>query len=539
MTHQEHTPREDMRFAAPRPVDGLDGRPWLETLRLMAAGMGPQRPFQASLTALLRMLSVRHGFLRPHLVLFEPETGLLRLSLADTPPRARHADYSPGEGVTGQVFATGKAVIVDRMRGHPLFLSRLFERTDAELDTLSFLSVPILTPTQGEALSAREVIGTLNADTVFVSREDLELRCSFLEAAAALIANEAAYLQEEMARQRRLPTDVPPEYRDEGEDAAASFVAQSKVMRHILEQAAHVARGRAPVLLRGEPGVGKERLATRIHATSPRRDMPLVVCHCGAVPPERLEAELCGYQKGAFPGAVQTQKGLFERAHMGTLFLDAVEDLTPEAQASLLRLLQEHEVLRLGASEPVTADVRVIVASGAPLDDLAARGDFSSELFARLNVCALFIPPLRERREDIIPLAEHVLQRHAERHGSTIKRISYPALELLSRYYWPGNVPELKSCLLRAVQYCQDQVIRAGDLPPSLQTAESSATEAGLSLGEAVTRFEKEMLVDALIKAGGNMLKAARDLKSSYRIVNYKVKKYGIDPHQFTFRAKG
>ncbi len=541
MSRQEPIPREGICAAASRPADGLDGRPWLETLRLMAAGMGPQRPFQASLTALLRMLSVRHGFLRPHLVLFEPETGLLRLSLADTPPRARHADYSPGEGVTGQVFATGKPVIVDRMRGHPLFLSRLFERTDAELDALSFLCVPILAPAQSDAaLSAREVIGTLNADTVFVSREDLELRCAFLEAAAALIANEAAYLQEEMARQRRLPTDVPPEYREtEGEGAAAPFVAQSKVMRHILEQAAHVARGRAPVLLRGEPGVGKERLATRIHATSPRRDMPLVVCHCGAVPPERLEAELCGYQKGAFPGAVQTQKGLFEQAHMGTLFLDAVEDLGPEAQAALLRLLQEHEVLRLGASEPVTADVRVIAASGAPLDDLAARGDFSPELFARLNVCALLIPPLRERREDIIPLAEHALQRHAERHGAAIKRISYPALELLSRYYWPGNVPELKSCLLRAAQYCQDQVIRAGDLPPSLQTAESSATEAGLSLGEAVTRFEKEMLVDALIKAGGNMLKAARDLKSSYRIVNYKVKKYGIDPHQFTFRNKG
>lgn len=530
-------PEADRPTAASSPPEGQDGRPWLETLRLMAAGMGPQRPFQASLTALLRMLSVRHGFLRPHLVLFEPETGLLRLSLADTPPRARHTDYSPGEGVTGQVFATGKAVIVDRMRGHPLFLSRLFERSDAELDALSFLCVPILAPAPSDAaLSAREVIGTLNADTPFVSRADLELRCAFLEAAAALVANEAAYLQEEMARQRRLPTDVPPEY---GDGEGAAFVAQSKVMRHILEQAAHVARGRAPVLLRGEPGVGKERLATRIHATSPRRDMPLVVCHCGAVPPERLEAELCGYQKGAFPGAVQTQKGLFEQAHLGTLFLDAVEDLAPGAQAALLRLLQEHEVLRLGASEPVTADVRVIAASGAPLDELAAKGEFSPELFARLNVCALLLPPLRERREDIIPLAEHALRRHAERHGSAIKRISYPALELLSRYYWPGNVPELKSCLLRAAQYCQDQVIRAGDLPPSLQTAESSATEAGLSLGEAVTRFEKEMLVDALIKAGGNMLKAARDLKSSYRIVNYKVKKYGIDPHQFTFRNKG
>ncbi|MCH5277293.1 MAG: sigma-54-dependent Fis family transcriptional regulator [Desulfovibrionaceae bacterium] len=519
---------------------GLDGRPWLETLSLMAAGMGPQRPFQASLSGLLRMLSARHGFLRAHLVLFEPETGLLRLSLADTPPRRQHADYSPGEGVTGQVFTTGTAVIVERMRDHPLFLSRLFERTDEELDSLSFLCVPVLAPAPGgSALAAREVIGTLNADTPFISREDLELRRAFLQAAAALIANEAAYLQEDMARQRRLPTDMPSEYRgDEPAEDTAPFVAQSKVMRHILEQAAHAAQGRAPVLLRGEAGVGKQSLATRIHAASPRRDMPLVVCHCGAVPPERMEAELRGYRKGAFPGALQTRKGLFEQAHLGTLFLDAVEELRPGAQAALLRLLQKHEVSRLGGTEAAAADVRVIAASGAALEDMARRGAFSADLFARLNVCALHIPPLRERREDIIPLAEHELRRHAERGGQAVRRISRPALELLSRYYWPGNVPELKSCLSHAARHCHDQVIRSGDLPPSLQTAESSATGADLSLGEAVIHFEKEMLVDALIKAGGNMLKAARALKSSYRIVNYKVKKYGIDPHQFSFRNR-
>lgn len=500
--------------------------------------MGPQRSFQASLTALLHTLSARHGFLRAHLVLFDPETGLLRLSLADAPPRPRHEDYSPGEGVTGQVFTTGKAVIVERMRDHPLFLSRLFERTAEEMDALSFLCVPVLAPARGgAALSAREVIGTLNADTPFVSREDLELRCAFLRAAAALIANEAAHLREDMARQRRLPTGMPPEYHGD-EPGDEPFVAQSKVMRHILEQAAHAALGRAPVLLRGEPGVGKQRLATRIHAASPRRDMPLVVCHCGAVPPERLEAELRGYRKGAFPGAVQTQKGLFEQAHLGTLFLDAVEKLSPGAQAALLRLLQKREVTRLGGTEAATADVRVIAASGAPLEELAAGGDFSPDLLARLNVCALRIPPLRERREDIIPLAEHALREHAGRSGQAVRRVSHPALELLSRYYWPGNVPELKSCLARAAQYCQDQVIRAGDLPPSLRTTESSAAEAGLSLGEAVASFEKEILVDALIKAGGNMLKAARALKSSYRIVNYKVKKYGIDPHQFTFRNR-
>lgn len=530
----------ELHNVAASSIAGREMARQLESLRLMAGTLGPRRPFLSSLTELLRMLGSRHDFLRAHLVLFEPETGLLRLCLADTPPRASHDEYTPGVGVTGQVFATGKPVIVEKMQGHPLFLSLLFERSDEELRTLSFISVPILAPSgSGAALSPGEVIGTLNADTRFFSREELELRCLFLQVVAALIANEAAYLQEEMARRRHLPIGGEESADDvaDGKEERNLFIGQSKVMRHILELAAHMAQGRAPILLRGEPGVGKERLAFRIHASSPRRDMPLLTCHCGALVPEHQDAELCGYQKGAFLGASQTRKGIFEQANLGTLFLDAVESLTLPAQRALLCLLQEHEVTRMGADNPVKADVRIIAASGANLEELAERGAFLPELLARLEISSLHIPPLRERREDIIPLAEHVLRRYAaEQQGEGIKRISYPALELLSRYYWPGNVSELKRCLLRAAQYSEDQVIRAGDLPPSLQTAESSATGAGLSLGDAVTRFEKELLVDALIKAGGNMLKAARDLKSSYRIVNYKVKKYGIDPHQFTFR---
>ena len=524
----------------PHPHDlapNSDVSPWLETLRLMASEMGPKRPFQTSLTSLLRKLSERHGFLRPHLVLFDPETGMLRLSLADAQPREKHGGYAPGVGVTGQVFATGRSVIVEKLKGDKLFLSLLFERSEEEMERLSFISVPILAPMGDGPFAAREVIGTLNADTAFVSREDLEQRRLFMEVAAAMIANEAAYLQEDLGRQRRLPSQRNAE---PGGSAPAddTFVAQSKVMRHILEQVAHIAQGRAPVLLCGEPGVGKERLAERIHASSPRSDIPMVVCHCGAIPPERLLSELCGYQKGAFLGAMQTQKGLFEQANTGTIFLDAVETLSPAAQEALLRLVKEHRVLRQGGSEPVPADVRVIAATSASLETLVDQGRFLRELYERLNACALYVPPLRERREDIVPLVEYLLKRISGSHEEQIKRISFPALELLTRYFWPGNISELTSSLQRAAQYCEDQVIRAGDLPPSLQTAESSATEAGLSLGDAVTRFEKELLVDALIKAGGNMLKAARDLKSSYRIVNYKVKKYGIDPHQFVYKNR-
>lgn len=511
--------------------------PWLESLRLMASEMGPKRPFQASLTSLLHRLTQRHDFLRPHLVLFDPETGMLRLSLADAQPRQNHASYAPGIGVTGQVFATGRSVIVEKMKGDSLFLSLLFERSDEEMERLSFISVPILAPAEDGPLAAREVIGTLNADTIFLSREDLELRRLFLEVTASLIANEAAYLQEELSRQRRISS--PSDYRERGDlKQDSAFIAQSKVMRHILEQAAHIAQGRSPVLLSGEPGVGKERLAARIHAFSPRSDIPLAVCHCAAIPPERQLAQLCGYQKGAFLGAKQTQKGLFEQAHTGTLFLDAVDALTLDAQNALLQLIKEGLVIRQGATDPVPADVRIIAASSESLEQLVKEGRFSEELYTSLNVCPLRIPPLRERREDIVPLVEHLLQQYALEKEGTIKRISFPALELITCYFWPGNISELISCLKRAAQNCEDQVIRAGDLPPSLQTAESSSTGSGLPLGDAVSRFEKELLVDALIKAGGNMLKAARELKSSYRIVNYKVKKYGIDPHQFVYRQK-
>ncbi len=515
---------------------GKNIRPWLESLRFMAGEMGSQRSFQTILTSFLRTLSLRHDFLRPHLVLFDPETRTLRLSMAEAQPRERHGNYTPGVGVTGQVFATGQPVIVKKMKGDALFLSLLFERTEEEMERLAFISVPILAPADENV--AAEVIGTLNSDTPAAPTEDLELRSLFLQTVAALIASEAAHLQDELIRQRSLSTKLPHEYGSACSSTPLAFVGSSKVMRHILEQAAQFAQGRAPVLLLGEAGVGRERLAARIHQLSDRNDLPMVICHCAALAPERLQSELCGFQKGAFLGAMQTKKGLFEQANMGTLFLDSVDALSRAAQKSLLLLIQERQVFRQGANEPVRANVRVIASSSAILENLVEKGDFSRELYNRLSVCSLRIPPLRERREDIVPLVEYFLRNCTEKQGEKVKRISNPALELLTRYPWPGNVTELMRCVEDAARNCENFVIRAADLPPALQTAESSSTENELSLGNAVARFEKELLVDALIKASGNMLKAARNLRTSYRIVNYKVKKYGIDAHQFACRMK-
>jgi Nif-specific regulatory protein len=314
---------------------------------------------------------------------------------------------------------------------------------------------------------------------------------------------------------------------------AANIVAASKSMRLVLNQVAQVGPSRATALLRGESGTGKELLAEAIHQASPRRDMPLIKLNCAALPSDLVESELFGYQKGAFTGAVQNKKGLFELAHKGTLFLDEIGELSASAQAKVLRAIQEQEIQRLGSEQTISVDVRLICATHQHLEELVESGSFREDLYYRINVFPVFIPPLRERREDILPVAEHFLKEYAEEYQKSIKRISTPAIDLLTQYHWPGNIRELKNCIERAVLVCDEQVIRTYHMPPSLQTAESTATDSSLSFCEAVAKFEQELLVDALKKARGNMLQAARDLRVSYRIVNYKVKKYGIDAKKF------
>jgi len=311
-------------------------------------------------------------------------------------------------------------------------------------------------------------------------------------------------------------------------------VAASKSMRLVLRQARQVAPSRATALLRGESGTGKELLAEAIHSSSPRSDKPLIKLNCAALPSELIESELFGHQKGAFTGAFQTKRGLFEVADQGTLFLDEIGELSMDAQAKVLRAIQEKEIQRVGSEQTITVDVRLICATHQPLEELLEKGQFREDLYYRINVFPIFIPPLKERREDILPLAEHFLADFTDEYGKEVKRISTPAIELLVMYHWPGNVRELKNCMERAVLLCEEQVIRTYHLPPTLQSAESSATGTNLSFGEAVAKFEQELLIDSLKKTAGNMLQSARDLRVSYRIVNYKVKKYNIDVKKFS-----
>ena len=288
------------------------------------------------------------------------------------------------------------------------------------------------------------------------------------------------------------------------------------------------------MLIRGESGTGKELVAHAIHYNSPRANKPFVKVSCAALPDSLIESELFGYEKGAFTGAEQRKKGRFELAEGGTLFLDEIGDINLATQVKLLRVLQEREFERLGSTETVKVNVRLVAATNKDMERAIAAGTFREDLYYRLNVFTIFVPPLRERKADLLLLVDHFLEKFSREHRKSIKRISTPAIDMLMSYHWPGNVRELENTLERAVLMCDGQVIHGHHLPPSLQppsaaslqTAEASGTVTRVSLSDAVAGFEKDLIQDALKTTRGNRAKAARLLDTTERVLNYKVRKY-------------
>jgi Nif-specific regulatory protein len=304
-------------------------------------------------------------------------------------------------------------------------------------------------------------------------------------------------------------------------------------MQQVYEQVAQVAPTSTTVLVRGESGTGKELVAHALHYSSPRTKKPLVKVSCGALPESLIESELFGYEPGAFTDARAQKKGRFELANGGTLFLDEVGELSPATQVKLLRVLQEKEFERLGGVQSIKVNVRVVAATNKDLEAAVKDGVFREDLYYRLNVYSIYLPPLRERRPDVPLLADHFVEKYARAHGKDVRRIATSAIDMLMSYHWPGNVRELENCLERAVLVCDSGVIHAHHLPPTLQTAEVSGTLLRQSLKEALDAQEKDLIQDALKSARGNRAKAARLLDTTERIIGYAVRKYGIDPSRF------
>ena len=306
------------------------------------------------------------------------------------------------------------------------------------------------------------------------------------------------------------------------------IIGDSGPMLEVLSMVRRTAPSEATVLIRGESGTGKELIAKAIHFASPRARGPLVKVNCAALPEALLESELFGHEKGAFTGAVMSRQGRFEMANGGTIFLDEIGDVPLHLQAKLLRVLQEREYEKVGSSRPVKVNVRVLAASHRPLEALIKAGQLREDLYYRLNVVTILIPPLRERRADISLLIDHFVRRYAEKNGKTIRGFTPEGRNILLRYDYPGNVRELENIIERAVVLTRNDVIGSSDLPLTVQEAEMADGERETHLTVAVEALERRMIRDALARSGGFQTRAADLLGISERGLRYKLIKYGF-----------
>jgi Nif-specific regulatory protein len=498
----------------------------LSTLLEVSQALSGTLNLKASLHRVLEILSRHHGAVRGIVSILE-ENGDLRVEAADgIGEGSRLVRYRIGEGITGKVVQSGKPIVVPHVSREPAFLHRAARRPELAHQELSFVCVPI-------SLN-RRAIGALAIDLKYKADRNFDRSTKFLGVVASMIA-QAVKIHRLIEEDKRTLVDENTHLRQELRERYdfSNLVGSSGPMRQIFEQVTQVAGTSTTALIRGESGTGKELIAHAIHYSSLRAKKPFVKVSCAALPDSLIESELFGYEKGAFTGAEARKKGRFELAEGGTLFLDEIGDINLSTQVKLLRVLQEREFERVGGTESIKANVRLIAATNKDLEKAIAAGTFREDLYYRLNVFTLFVPPLRERKPDLLLLVDHFLEKFAREHKRNIKRISTPAIDMLASYHWPGNVRELENTLERAVLMCDGEVVHGHHLPPSLQTAEASGTITRVSLRDAVGAYEKDLLQDALKSTRGNRAKAARLLDTTERIINYKVRQYGIDPRRF------
>jgi Nif-specific regulatory protein len=440
--------------------------------------------------------------------------------------RARAVRFTLGEGITGKVVESGRPIVVPRVSREPAFLNLAPRRADHPKQELSFVCVPIT--------MNRAAVGALAVDLRYKPERDYDSSVKFFGIVSSMIA-QALNVQRLVEEERRRLLDENTHLRQELRERYdfSNIIGTSGPTRQMYEQVAQVAQTNTTVLIRGESGTGKELIAHAIHYNSLRAKKPFVKVSCAALPDTLIESELFGYEKGAFTGAAARKKGRFEMAEGGTLFLDEIGDVNLSTQVKLLRVLQEREFERLGATDSVKVNVRLIAATNKDMEKAIADGTFREDLYYRLNVFTIFVPPLRDRKADLLLLADHFLEKFSREHGKVIKRISTPAIDMLMAYHWPGNVRELENALERAVLVCDGAVVHGHHLPPSLQTADSSGTVTRVALKDAVAGFERDLIQDALKTTRGNRAKAARLLDTTERILNSTVRGYGIDVRRF------
>ena len=501
-----------------------------------------EKVFEQTMDILARELHLKRGTL----VLQERGSNRIRIVAAHalSEEEKERGTYEVGEGVTGRVVETGQPVAIPDISKDPFFLNRTGARRHADSEKpISFVCVPLTVDS--------EVVGAISVDREFVDEETLAKDQRLLQIIASLVSqaikiNRMVMLQREelVAENLRLRKDLKSKYK------FGNIVAASGSMQDVVATASTVAKSNANVLIRGETGTGKELIAGVLHYNSDRSEGPFIKVNCGALSENLLESELFGHVKGAFTGAIEDRKGRFELADGGTIFLDEIGTISERLQVKLLRVLQEKEFERVGGSKTFRVDVRVVAATNVDLEELMQEGQFREDLFYRLNVIPINIPPLRDRTDDIPFLVDHFLEKYNNQYEKDVSKLSREVLDTFMTYAWPGNVRELESCIERAVVLSQSGTIGMNLLPINMRTMGQKQTPQAVGEPEEViarlvrsirksgtrhnlheriiSRVEKALLQQVLESNDYTQTKAAEELGLSRNTVRRKIKELGI-----------
>ncbi|MGE4286307.1 MAG: sigma 54-interacting transcriptional regulator [Phycisphaerae bacterium] len=498
-----------------------------ELLSRIARALAESLVLNQTLKRVLEALEVHMGLLKGTINLLDLDSETIKIAVAHNIDESvqKQIEYKEGEGITGMVFQTGEAQIVPDIEKDTRFLGKAGERKPSPGKKMAFICVPI--KVEGETA------GALSVSKETSGAENLQNDARLLTVVATMVGQavkiNSLYTSEKnnwQEENRKLRQQLKTRF------DVQNMIGTSNAMQEVFGLVEQVAQSNATVMIRGESGTGKDLIAHAIHYNSLRSDKPFIKINCTALPEALLESELFGHEKGAFTGAIDRKMGRFERANGGTIFLDEIGDFSINLQVKLLRAIQFKEFERVGGTETIKTNVRIVVATNRNLEQDIKDGVFREDLYYRINVFPIFLPPLRDRKDDIMLLADYFLEKYSIENGKKISRISTPAINMLTCYHWPGNIRELENCIERAVLLCNDDVIRSEHLPPSLQIEGAQRNTAGRTLPEMVENLEREMIVDALKKNKGQQRKAAQLLGLTERMMGYKIKKYNIYPKQ-------
>ncbi|MGB0126020.1 MAG: sigma 54-interacting transcriptional regulator [Rhodocyclaceae bacterium] len=476
------------------------------------------------LTVLLRLMQRHMKVVRAMVSLYDTRTGKICVyeSVGLSDEEAAKGVYHLGEGITGKVVETGKTIVVPRIGEEPEFLNRTDSRGVAPDAKLSFICVPIQ--------RGRKVMGTISAERLYDDRRLLNLDVEILGVLATVTAQAVElYMVENVFTSRledenqRLRSALLERFKP------TNIIGNAKPMLEVYRLIERVTKSKTTVLILGESGVGKELVASAIHYNSPNAPGPFVKFNCASLPESVIESELFGHEKGSFTGATTLRRGRFEEADGGTIFLDEVGEMSLPMQAKLLRVLQEKTFERVGGNASIKVDLRILAATNRNLADMVEKGTFREDLFYRLHVFPITIPPLRERGNDVIALADYFVAKFSREMAISVNRISTPAINMLLCYHWPGNVRELENVIERAMLLAEDGVIHGYNLPASLQLPVASDSGETGSLDAKLAAVEYEMIVDVLKAHHGNMTLAATQLGLTRRILGLRMSKYSLN----------